>query len=690
MDANEKNNVLVLNDTSADETVETEELAEAIESAKAPDVPEVSEIPEEPKAPGTPDKAEVTHTSAPKSPIDTIYEEREEFIIIGLTGRTGSGCSTVSNILSTENFDDLDLHDPQSTNFENNEQRKYQIIFKYAEKHWNPFKVISMTNVIVSYLVSVDYDTFKNIIIEVFPEDGDISKTVISDLNDLTLTEEDMQDLGIDSTKLNDSSFKSLYQFAHDEMNKLLTDGKLKRPPHKSDGPDKDNIAQRECDILKYLGAIKKQLNNILVKHAYEHEVQEEKRKEGEKPRKETANAYTYFLQEIGNRIRHHGTVENSSNFSGEHMYALAKRANGFIKAYKAVSQKTLICLDAIRNPYEATYFQDRYASFYLVSVSTDNEERIRRLGNNMDYQEVDAMDRAEYPKKLKGEKQFTNQNIGACAQLTDIYLYNPREDTKEKYFISELIVKYITLIKHPGLVSPTSVERCMQIAYNAKLNSGCLSRQVGAVVTDKHYSVKAVGWNSVAEGQVPCNLRSIDNYLNNKDPDSFSTYEIENPVFSKLLSDNYSSLFKKSSSPDSFKGRLFSYCFKDEYEKLTKEKNQVHTRSLHAEENAFLQLAKYGSEGIIGGNLFTSASCCVLCSKKAYQLGIRNIYYIDPYTDIANSHILSFGKDKSQGPQCHLFYGAIGRAYTCLFTQRIAIKDELKILLDAQNAKND
>ena len=31
--------------------------------------------------------------------IENIYGEREKFIIIGLTGRTGSGCTTVSNIL---------------------------------------------------------------------------------------------------------------------------------------------------------------------------------------------------------------------------------------------------------------------------------------------------------------------------------------------------------------------------------------------------------------------------------------------------------------------------------------------------------------------------------------------------------------------------------------------------------------
>lgn len=311
------------------------------------------------------------------------------------------------------------------------------------------------------------------------------------------------------------------------------------------------------------------------------------------------------------------------------------------------------------------------------MAVSTDDEERKRRLGNKLSYEQIKALDDKEYPRKLKGEKKFTNQDIGACMQLADIYLYNPREVTEEKYFITESIIKYTTLMKHPGLITPTSVERCMQIAYNAKLNSGCLSRQVGAVITDSNYSIKAVGWNSVAEGQVPCNLRNAENFLINKDESSFSTYEIEDKEFGNHMSQKYGSKVKCNA----LAGRLCSYCFKDEYEEITHQKNQVHTRSLHAEENAFLQIVKYGGEGIKGGKLFTSASSCVLCSKKAFQLGIKDIYYIDPYPDIATTHILSFGKDKTLCPKCHLFYGAIGRAYTCLYTQRIAIKDELSCL---------
>lgn len=35
--------------------------------------------------------------------VDKIYKLRKNFVVIGLTGRTGSGCSTVAKLLSTQN-----------------------------------------------------------------------------------------------------------------------------------------------------------------------------------------------------------------------------------------------------------------------------------------------------------------------------------------------------------------------------------------------------------------------------------------------------------------------------------------------------------------------------------------------------------------------------------------------------------
>ena len=43
--------------------------------------------------------------------VKCLYRQRDKFILIGLTGRTGAGCTTVAKILSTDNINELDLKD---------------------------------------------------------------------------------------------------------------------------------------------------------------------------------------------------------------------------------------------------------------------------------------------------------------------------------------------------------------------------------------------------------------------------------------------------------------------------------------------------------------------------------------------------------------------------------------------------
>jgi deoxycytidylate deaminase len=130
--------------------------------------------------------------------------------------------------------------------------------------------------------------------------------------------------------------------------------------------------------------------------------------------------------------------------------------------------------------------------------------------------------------------------------------------------------------------------------------------------------------------------------------------------------------------------GLACPFCFKDAYNTITGitgGSNQVHTRSLHAEENAFLQVAKRGGAGIEGGVLYTTASPCELCSKKAYQLGITEIIFVDPYPGISSVHTLKSGNKNSQ-PQLRLFSGAVGHAYHRLYEAILSIKDEYRARL--------
>lgn len=574
--------------------------------------------------------------------VNTIFQERGNFIIIGLTGRTGSGCTTVANILSQNDFKILSLKTPKDCNFKDKEERKYRLIYNYAKYNWKSFKVIEMSMVLASFVFEKGYSY-----VEKFIEDQEEQSNIRIHRKGELLSE--LQKLSASIDKISQ------------DLEKCLDgNGRLKR--------DSKDIKFVELRLLTQISNATKSFKNVLKKYTLTQYLNI-----GNEDQECIAEAYTYFFQLFGNNVRASGNPFDSS-FSGKNMFDLAQRANNFIKAVREAQrlkqEETLICIDALRNPYEVTYFQDRYSAFYLMAIDTEDEERKRRL-EEMSKNQILSLDEMEYPNKLTDENKFNQQNIAACLEISDIHVYNPQTSIKEKYYLSTQLIKYVMLMKHPGLVTPSHIERCMQIAYNAKLNSGCLSRQVGAVITNKNFSIKAIGWNDVPSGQVSCNLRDVNSLCVNKDFESHSKFEIENNQFCNKIS-NLNSKIDYSK----LKGRLYPYCFKDIHDK----KNQVHTRALHAEENAFLQIVKYGGIGIEGGYLFTTASPCELCSKKAYQLDIKQIYYIDPYPGISKDHILTFG---DSNPEMKLFYGAIGSAYTKLYSLRLSIKDELKMLQD-------
>ena len=227
------------------------------------------------------------------------------------------------------------------------------------------------------------------------------------------------------------------------------------------------------------------------------------------------------------------GDAYSSALIEGQ-FFSLAGRINEVIKLIHLqrgkAGLKTYIVVDAIRNPLEALFFQDRYSSFYLMAISAPESDRQARL-RKLKYSEADisSIDKIEYTlKDLDDTEYYSVQDIQACLQRADLYVSNPNVSTLVSEFqdLSNQLIRFVSLIRRPGIVTPTAIERCMQIAYTAKLNSGCISRQVGAVVTDTNFSVKSIGWNDTPHGQVPCNLRSRDDLQSGADVTAYSEFE--------------------------------------------------------------------------------------------------------------------------------------------------------------------
>ncbi|ENX4858837.1 TPA: deoxycytidylate deaminase [Vibrio parahaemolyticus] len=542
------------------------------------------------------------------SALEKLHSKNEDFIMIGLTGRTGSGCTTAASILSSDK-DSIEHSLFKGEVAKDNPQRKERILNQFYEKNWQPFTHLRVSSVLTLMLLDV---------------------TNINPVEAFLKKQESIRKADLD--------------FLLTSHNTLIS--------------NKVKMSKNDFYIT-YLSELTEQIRAKLEEASF-----------------------VKLYQLLGKNARRSGDVTDSAMSNGA-FFSIAQKINEISDLLhtenKNEGKSTYIAIDAIRSPLEASYFQERYSSFYLLAIScTEDIRKNRLLKKGLSSESIEQIDKNEYSSlDLNNEQSFTDQDIQGCLQRADIYIDSSdnKEETEDKPLANQLI-KFVCLAQKPGLITPSPAERCMQVAYTSKLNSGCLSRQVGAVVTNQNYSIKAVGWNDAPYGQVPCNLRSIEEVKAKKDLIAYSPFELKDSEFQNRI-EIKATKFKAIES----KGYNHSYCFKSEYNAIKGDRNQVHTRSLHAEENAFLQVSKDGGSGVNGGFLFTTASPCELCAKKAYQLGMTKVFYIDPYPGISMDHILTSGIEK-QRPEMVLFNGAIGRAFHNLYTPIAPYKDELSALI--------
>ena len=443
-----------------------------------------------------------------------------------------------------------------------------------------------------------------------------------------------------------------------------------------------------------------------------------------------------FFVHRLATAIRATGDSEKTfpefkDSHDSEHVFDVVELINQIIKGYHANDRRALrrFVIDSVRNSLEILYLRERYNAFYMVAIHNDGHEKellqkkVSHYANGQHLEDICAniLSLSDLENKTNDFEHghFFAPDLQRCVSESELHIaYNTIEDLqnelirkeKEKdfeftsysfYTYAEQWMKYSALISRPGLVAPTRDERCMSIAYVAKFNSGCISRQVGCAIIDKEKAVQSVGWNDPPASQLPCNLRDVNDLFEAKktydkasDKDDKTLFEI----YSKFeLSDsveypkhdavgNYGKGFsdcvnQECSRNTSLKlaesGLKYAYCFRSRYNTYKENKDAVNTRSLHAEENTMLRLARQGGMGLNGGTMYVTASPCVLCSKKAYQIGIRDIVYLDPYTDIAPDLILNCGYDM---PRLRAFRGAIGGTFYKLYQPFIPYKDEIKI----------
>jgi len=371
--------------------------------------------------------------------ISNLLSERNRFILIGLTGRTGSGCTTAATFLeqSKPNFPKLnEVRVETNEYFKGLDRHRYKNIHRYATKNHNPFFSIKVSDLISAYLLNIHDDQLSAFISECSA--GKYSVEIAKIISSKNLVQ----------TKVKSESYKKITKkILEHNCDQKLTENELK------------NFYLYMSLIRIFTEKFKQQLNDI-----------EEK-------------LYLNVYQAAGNSIRRISKVDanfNGQTFIPSSIYHLPETINKVIKLIRKVqkSKPCYIVIDAIRNPYEAKFFKDRYAAFYLMSINAPNDDRKAYLQRVHKYS-VDQFDDLE--KKESGNTNITNadfvsQNVQKCIEISDIHIFNPRKEPENHNVLKAQLAWYVTLMQHPGFITPTALERVMQIAYTAKMNSGCMT----------------------------------------------------------------------------------------------------------------------------------------------------------------------------------------------------------------------
>lgn len=730
--------------------------------------------------------------------IDNMYDNRKDFIILGLCGKIGSGVSTVAEILE-KNFGELQLASPGYDH--SYDTHEYRTLYTYASKNWIRFYKIRTSALITRHIlaessnpvfnpaqkfinflrgldseINLDDENLKEKLDKAFfaqnmEFDLKAAKTQIEGMfhsNHENVQEDEM--IGLLSAKAVKQRYRQYRILLHSEMGEHTGAQEPDATEYILFGYDEQKSTcifsntelSKMFDIYAKYRRNKQAFNNsywfwILKQYIFQ-DLPDWAEKLWEEVRSISKGLDTQAKQCLGNNLRigKKPYLEDDS-FEKDGYACLAEEINLAIKVFRAYQLlrrknqrkqwesdtqiyrpekrksageeeiRTAIVIDSIKNPYESMYLKERYSNYYLIGIYTEDSERRRRLrtAKHLSDDDIRAMDvleqNSEFKKcidKLKRNSDDTDdtnvpkiikhiynqfikhhlieqlsyvspfilQNVSQCLDSADIFVNNC-EDNESYTILKKTMLRYVSLIINPGLVLPTPVERCMQIAYTAMLNSGCISRQVGAVIADQEYHLLSIGWNQQPEHQLPCVYRDLCELHHHWAPDGYSDYENDtDPQTQKFQSEitrQVTEFFDTDFCPLTRNGKTPCYCFKDYYNTIKDERNQVHTRSLHAEETAFLNLGASNFRAK-GGVLFTTSSPCELCSKKAMYMGISKIYYVEPYSGISHKHVLSIGERKHR-PEMILFTGATGTAYSRLYMPLMPRKDENEMWLGAK-----
>lgn len=332
-------------------------------------------------------------------------------------------------------------------------------------------------------------------------------------------------------------------------------------------------------------------------------------------------------------------------------------------------SRRKCYIFDSIKSKDELDLFRSVYTdNFFQISIFSPENERIENLiQKGFSEPESNKIIEIDEYQKLK-----FGQNVRGTFVDGDFFL---RVSKNNNLSIDERIARYLHLIFESKIITPTIDETSMYFAKSAANNSSCLSRQVGACITDENGNILSTGWNDV-----PKYGGNLYRDQTPNDDRCFTKGFCTNDRQKDIITDDISEILKEETDLkpfftndknefdivkfNSFKDKIRNSRIKDLIE---------FSRSVHAEMHAIVLGSQLSGVTMVKGKLFCTTYPCHNCARHIILAGIAEVYFIEPYIKSLclklHDDSITENENEDEKVKILIFDGVAPRKYQTFFT---------------------
>lgn len=335
-------------------------------------------------------------------------------------------------------------------------------------------------------------------------------------------------------------------------------------------------------------------------------------------------NEYYHKLIESGNKLRekHGSSILAELAINEIAVNRETTKDEDQEKDFK--SKRVCYVIDSIKNQEEFDLLRLIYRDiFYFVGVFSSLEIREKFL-------EDQGLKKDQVYKLFdrdSGEELNFGQKVSDTFIQSDFFL---RIDKSTSQTIDTKLSRFLNIVFKTEVITPSYQETAMYLATAASGNSACLSRQVGASITDKNGEVLSVGWNDVPKSGGGVYQFSEQDSLGQNDHRCMNLKgglcfnDEEKKLIREILVDE---LIEEKIVDERNRNSLIEKLKKSRIKELIE-----FSRAVHAEMLAIIHASQKSGDRVIQGKLFCTTYPCHNCARHIIAAGIKEVYYIEPY----------------------------------------------------------